>query len=81
MELDGSTNMFDFGEALDRLRDGGTVARAGWNGLGMHLRLQNPTDTSMMRKPYIYIKPVDGLLVPWTASQTDILAQDWYQVD
>jgi len=39
MELDGSINMFDFGEALKRLKDGRQVARAGWNGVDMYLKL------------------------------------------
>lgn len=28
-------------------------------------------------KPYLAIKCVDGGVVPWLASQTDLLAQDW----
>lgn len=27
--------------------------------------------------PYIMMKTVDGSLVPWLASQTDVLAEDW----
>ena len=33
--------LFDFGEALKALKDGKAVARAGWNGEGMFLVLQN----------------------------------------
>lgn len=29
--------------------------------------------------PYIAMKTVDGSLVPWLASQTDILANDWHE--
>ena len=28
-------------------------------------------------RPYIVMYTVDGEIVPWTASQTDILAMDW----
>ena len=27
--------------------------------------------------PYIAMKTVDGTVVPWLASQTDIVAEDW----
>lgn len=43
--------MFDFGEALKELKAGKAVARAGWNGKGMFLTLQNGStvDGNMMR--------------------------------
>ena len=68
---------FDFGTALSLLKSGAKVTRSGWNGLGQYLALQVPDEHSKMRKPYIYISPVDGELVPWLASQTDMLAMDW----
>jgi len=67
----------DLGSALHVLRDGGKVTRAGWNGAGQWIALQVPDENSKMRKPYLYISPVDGEFVPWLASQTDILATDW----
>ncbi len=67
----------DFGEALQELKNGSQVTRTGWNGPGQWLKLQDPDANSKMRKPYIYISPVDGELVPWLASQTDLLAEDW----
>lgn len=30
--------------------------------------------------PYIAMSTVDGSLVPWLASQTDVLAEDWLPV-
>ncbi len=71
------TNKMDFGEALGMLRAGGRVARAGWNGRGMWLALQVPDAHSKMTLPYIFMSTVDGDLVPWLASQTDLLAVDW----
>lgn len=59
------------------LKAGETVTREGWNGSGQWLALQKPDDHSKMGRPYIYIRTVDGSLVPWVASQTDILADDW----
>lgn len=67
----------DFGAALEALRLGYRVSRTGWNGRGMWLRLQEPDERSKMRRPYIYMSPADGELVPWVASQTDLLAEDW----
>lgn len=68
---------FDFGEALRAMRAGLRVQRAGWNGKGMWLGLQVPDQHSKMTLPYIYMSTVTGDLVPWLASQTDMLAQDW----
>jgi hypothetical protein len=67
----------DFGDALRKLKEGMIVTRLGWNGKGMHLRLQVPDKHSKMTLPYIYMRTVQGDLVPWLASQTDMLAMDW----
>lgn len=67
----------DFGDALDALRQGERVTREGWNGPGQFLELQVPDGHSKMCRPYVYISPVDGQLVPWVASQSDLLATDW----
>ena len=68
---------FYFGDALIFLRQGKKVARFGWNGKNMWLHLQKPDMNSKMTLPYIYMKTAQGDLVPWLASQTDILAVDW----
>lgn len=74
----------EIGEALDVLRAGGKVRRIGWNGIGLWLELQTPDEHSKMTLPYLYLNyPVgstaypNGARVPWLASQTDILAEDW----
>lgn len=69
--------MLNFGEALVAVKEGKKISRQGWNGKGMWLSLQRPTELSKMTLPYIYMKTVDNHLVPWLASQTDILAEDW----
>lgn len=69
-----------FGEALAYLKDDERVARKGWNGKGMWLMLQRPDANSKMSLPYIYMKTADDHLVPWLASQTDLLAEDWVLV-
>lgn len=69
--------IFGIGRAVEYLEQGRSVYRAGWNGKGMHLRLQLPDEHSKMTLPYIYLKTADGYLVPWVASQADLLATDW----
>lgn len=78
--------MMDFSQALDDLKSGRNVARMGWNGRGMHLTLVRawgaqatlPSGTRLL--PWIGMKTADGGFVPWLASQTDILAEDWVEV-
>ena len=80
----------NFGEVLEKLKKGERVARRGWNGKGIFLELQNPDKNSKMTQPYIYIDTL-GLdttnpnapkgRVPWLASQTDMLAEDWEVVE
>lgn len=72
-------NGFDFGHALVHLRLGKKVARAGWNGKGMWIALLVSEEPTSWR-PYIYMSTVDMQLVPWVASQTDLLADDWVLV-
>lgn len=79
--------LFDFSEALKILKLGGKVQRNGWNGKGMWLMLQVPDENSKMTLPYIYIEyPVghsaypNGSRVPWLASQTDLMSEDWVKV-
>lgn len=72
-----------FGLALECLKKGMHVCRAGWNGKGMWLELQTPDEHSKMTLPYVFLNyPADaqntpGARVPWLASQTDMLAEDW----
>ena len=77
---------FSFAEALNLLKAGSPVMRAGWNGKGMWIKLQRPDENSKMTHPYLYIEYPEGhpaypsgSRVPWLASQTDILANDWQQ--
>jgi len=86
---DVDLGQFDFGTALLLLKQGKKVTRAGWNGKGMWL-VFIPADawsTSIgpsphqvpgaHRLPWIAMKTTDNGLVPWLASQTDMLADDW----
>lgn len=75
-----------FGHAIEAAKKGLKIARAGWNGKGIFVALQAPDAHSKMTSPYLYINTI-GLktdntlapksLVPWLASQTDMLSDDW----
>lgn len=78
----------DFQNALTALKRGSKVFRSGWNGKGMWLAIQYPDEGSKNTLPYIYIEyPVGhpaypyGSRVPWLASQTDLMAEDWIVID
>ena len=74
-----------FGQAIEALKAGGRVARAGWNGKGMWLKLvpESLADAvafqyeALYAAPWIGMKTADQKFVPWLASQTDVLAEDW----
>lgn len=69
-----------FENALGNLKLGDKLSRYGWNGPGQYIEMQRPDAHSKMSLPYLFIKTVQGDLVPWLASQTDLLADDWYVV-
>jgi len=76
----------DFGEAIRLLKLGNKLSREGWNGRGIFIKIKYPETNSDMTGPYIYIDTT-GLMtdnikapksmVPWLASQTDMLSNDW----
>ena len=85
-----------FGEALVLIKAGRKLARAGWNGKQMFVFLVPgsqfkvsrapllgiyPEGTEINYCPHIDMRTADGKIVPWFASQTDVLAEDWTLVD
>lgn len=82
-----------FGLAIEALKAGKKVARAGWNGKGMYLFMigvpggndfwtyTNGKNDNLPLLPFIAMKTADHHVVPWLASQTDMLAEDWAVVD
>ncbi|AMQ08548.1 hypothetical protein AZE41_12790 [Sporosarcina psychrophila] len=82
----------NFGAALTFLKEGLRVARKGWNGKGMwlwqvdswggNIKSASPDPFVYLEaSPFIAMKTTDDKLVPWLASQTDILAVDWEVVE
>jgi hypothetical protein len=82
-------NELNFGQAVEALKQGKKVARKGWNGKGMFLFLiKYPKQLNVEiftpkhegtyeLLPWIGMKTADNKFVPWLASQTDILSEDW----
>lgn len=88
------TEGMTFGMAIEALKKGHSVARAGWNGKGMFLYYVPANSYSAQTEAarscfgekvpygaYIAMKTAQDNVVPWLASQTDLLADDWTTVD
>lgn len=86
----------DFGGAISALKAGHRVAREGWNGKGMFIFLVPGSRFTVNRAPllgiypegteieyhaHIDMKTAQGYVVPWLASQADMLAEDWVYVN
>ena len=85
-----------FGLAVEAMKMGKKVARVGWNGKGMFVFLVQGSTFKVSRAPlnqfyeegtevnycpHIDMKTADNKIVPWLASQTDVLADDWCIVE
>lgn len=80
-----------FSEALEHAKQGSKIGREGWNGKGMFVFLVNgdsikvaiheaygdPTKDGYDVCDFLMMFTAQKDLVPWLASQTDILAEDW----
>jgi len=74
----------NFGQALKLLNNGYRITRESWSEEWILLCTPPPFKYTLDsdrqeydRCPYIYMKTADNMLVPWTATQIDILANDW----
>lgn len=88
-----------FGHAVEALKAGHKVSRAGWNGKGMFLYMEEQTTSNaamerhlglkehfshggvIIKRAHIMMLTAQNDVVPWLASQSDILANDWCIVD
>lgn len=85
----------NFGSALSILKNGGRVARRGWNGKGMFLFLVPgsvfevnrapllgiyPEGTRVNYQAHIDMKTANGYVTTWVASQSDLLEDDWEEL-
>ena len=89
-----TTTGLSFGLAIEAMKMGRAVAREGWNGKEMFLYYvpanEYAVTTEIARSyfgdtvpygAYIALKTMQGNVVPWLASQTDMLTDDWYIVE
>ena len=82
----------NFSEALNEIKIGNRLSRKNWNGKGMFVFLVGGSKFIVNREPllsilgegtevnycpHIDMKCADGSIVPWLASQTDLMADDW----
>ncbi len=78
----------NFGEAIEALKRGEVVRRAGWNGKGMHIYLEDAHAMTIragafkgqtrLTEPVLCMYTAQGKHQPgWLASQADMLADDW----
>lgn len=94
--MTNETGLMNFSIALDLIKKGLRVAREGWNGRDMFIFLVPGSRFEVSRLPLLGIyaagTPIhyhahidmctaDGKIVPWAASQTDLLAEDWLIVE
>lgn len=82
----------NFGQALEAMKAGEKVARAGWNGKGMFVYLvpaaSYPAQTGAAKShfgdgamvpynAYMAIKNMDNTVSTWVPSVNDCLSEDW----
>jgi hypothetical protein len=94
-ELD-YTKVREFAWALWKVKNGHRVRRSGWNGKGMFIFLVPGSTFEVSRPPllgifpegtkvdyhaHIDMKTAQGYIVPWLASQADLLDNDWELAD
>jgi len=69
-----------FDWALGELQEGKQLVRRQWGNDGRqdkYIQIQRPDENSKMTCSYIYTNPAEGLLIPWSAGQDDIMGEDW----
>lgn len=89
------TIWLSFSEVIRGIKEGKRYARSGWNGKGMFVFLVPGSNFKVNREPLLSIlgkntevdyhghidtRTGNGQIVPWTCSQTDMLAEDWMEV-
>ena len=77
------------GWAISAVQHGHKVRRKGWNGKGLWVSYVPAGSLSVPQKfggghdttAALMMHTADDMLVPWLASQSDLLAKDWEIVD
>ncbi len=82
-----------FGEAIEIIKNGGKVLREGWNGKSQYIELAtnisykntmgeiiNVNHDAIGNKTIAFIG-TSGVQLGWLASQADMLAEDWKEME
>lgn len=90
---DEKTDVFDFGKAIQLLKEGEKLQRKGWNGKNQYIELATNisyknTDEEIINAEHeaignkaIAFVGTSGVQIGWLASQADMLAEDWKIVE
>lgn len=90
---DKKTDVFDFGKAIQLLKEGEKLQREGWNGKNQYIELATNisyknTDEEIINAEHdaignkaIAFVGTSGVQIGWLASQADMLAEDWKIVE
>lgn len=71
----------NFGDVIAGLKRGRRYRREGWNGKNMFIFLVPGSTFKVNREPlHIDMRTAQGYVVPWLASQADMLSEDWNEV-
>lgn len=86
----------NFSEALEQLKQGKLLKRAGWNGKDQFVYMVQgsefvvnrpplnvifPEGTNIVYRPHIDMKYQDGTCGVWLSSMGDLMAEDWEIVE
>jgi hypothetical protein len=91
----GVAPLGSFSWALMRLKEGAKVARSGWNGSGMFAYMvpgnSYPAQTEAIKghfagdlvpyRPYFALKTAQNDVATWVPSGSDIIADDWEEIE
>ena len=82
----------NFGEAINKMREGKRVSREGWNGKNQYIELATNISYKNAKGEIKNAEHLDignaaiafvgtrGIQLGWLASQSDMLADDWQEV-
>ncbi len=90
---DKKKDVFDFGKAIQYLKEGKRLQRQGWNGKNQYIELAtnisyknsndeiiNAEHDAIGNKAIAFVG-TSGVQIGWLASQADMLAEDWKIVE
>ena len=79
----------NFEQALDSVKNGFRIKRKGWNASDQWVFLcenaqskdEGDSFFDIDFEPFLVLRNVQGNFIPWLASQSDLLADDWQEME